>query len=87
MSRFALTASTALLWSLPPADASGLLAPAQNFSAYYYRNPGGIGRPSARLAAYGPRQVAVTREVPYAKSCGGARTWDGTRCVAAASRK
>lgn len=87
MLRFALTASAALLWSLPPAIAGGLLSPAQNFSAYYYRSPGGIGRPSARHAVHGAMHAASTREIPYANSCGGARTWDGTRCIGAASGK
>jgi len=63
------------------------LSPAQNYSAYYYRSPGGIGPPRQGLAIYGHGRDRQARETTYPKACGSGRKWDGTRCVDARKSK
>lgn len=80
--RWVLLSAAALLPMVACGDASAahyLGDPARNFSAYYYRSPGGIG--PARTARLAPRRAAATVVIPYAQSCGSGRTWDGTRCI------
>jgi hypothetical protein len=83
MLRFTLAAALAAICVSPAIAGTprGLLWPAQNFSAYYYRSPGGIGRPCPGPAFYAPKRRASASSVPYLQSCGGGRHWDGARCV------
>lgn len=52
--------------------------PACDFSAYYYRSPGGIGPPRYPSAYVGK---AAPTAVPHRQSCGKGRSWNGERCV------
>jgi hypothetical protein len=61
-------------------------SPAANFSAYYYRSPGGLGRLSKTFTVY-QSDLDVGDSVPHPKSCGSGRTWNGERCVEAKPRK
>jgi hypothetical protein len=48
-------------------------SPARNFDAYYYRSPGGIGRP-ARPSVYNADRVST-------RDCGPNRRWVEGRCI------
>jgi hypothetical protein len=59
-------------------------SPKQDYDASLYTSPGGIGRarpsePRAPTRVYGYR--APDTSVPYSRSCGQHRHWNGERCV------
>jgi hypothetical protein len=82
--RAATLAPTALLAAMlacGEADAAYSGHPAQNFSAYYYQSPGGVRPSKGRSGGSRHAAAAAPATIPYARSCGNGRTWDGTRCV------